>query len=219
MNTLFAKLSVRVRALKSGAAAFWRGLGWDFPQVRKIRAELIDYPEGTERNRRLIIFFAALFIIDYLAYSYHTDKNIFDIFPSIPSLDSHVSVSVYLPSLDGESIVDEKRMIPRYNSDEKTAKLLFETVVQGRLRANTTAAVPAELFVRKVWIRREGKGTQGLCVFDIEPVRLAPGATVIKNSEALFMRALEKTITENIPTVGGVMILEKGALNASLWEI
>jgi hypothetical protein len=217
MQALLKRITIRAAALREGAAAFMRGAGWDCSPVKRIRAELVDYPAGKERNRRLIIIFAALCIFDYIAYSYHTDKNLFDIFPSIPSLGGQVKASVFFPSLDGAAIVEEKRMIPRFDNEEKTARCLFETVVEGRSYANTAAAVPVEMILRKVWIRRGAKGAASVCVFDIEPVMVAPGARVIRNSETLFREALEKTVKRNIPGVGTVLLLEKGAASR-LWE-
>ncbi|MBN2077660.1 MAG: hypothetical protein JW838_01755 [Spirochaetes bacterium] len=217
MHALLQTIASRVAALKDGTAAFFRGAGWDCSPVKSIREELVDYPEGRERNRRLIIFFAVLFIFDYVAYSYHTDTNLFAIFPSIPSTGSQRTASIYFPSLDGTTIVEEKRTIPCFDDEEKTAQCLFETVVEGRRYANTAAAVPAELLLRKVWIRRGAKGAGGVCVFDIEPVEIASDADVIKNSEALFRQALEKTVKKNMPGMETVLVLEKGAASR-LWE-
>ncbi|HNW29876.1 MAG TPA: GerMN domain-containing protein [Spirochaetota bacterium] len=184
-----------------------------------VRTELIEYPRGRERNRRLILFFAGIFIADYLMYCLHTNKNIADIFPEIPSLTQEKKVSVYLPALDGATIMRETREIPVYDSDEKTAKFLFETVVKGSLYDNTAMAVPAGLFVRKVWIDSRGAGNGRVCVIDLEPAELRPSATVIKNSERLFRRAVEKTITENIPAIKTVLVLEKGVPGTALWEL
>lgn len=217
MQALLKRITTLAAALREGAAAFMRGAGWDCSPVRRIRAELVDYPKGKERNRRLIVFFAALCVFDYMAYSYHTDKNLFDIFPPIPSLGSQMRAPVFFPSLDGSTIVQEMRMIPRFEEEENTARCLFETVVEGRRFANTAAAVPVEMILRNVWIRRGPKGAPSVCVFDIEPVMVAPGAEVIKNSEALFRQALEKTVRRNIPGVERVLVLEKG-VESRLWE-
>ncbi|HOT45288.1 MAG TPA: hypothetical protein PLM53_10080 [Spirochaetota bacterium] len=183
------------------------------------RTELIDYPRGSERNRRLVLVFAGIFIADYLMYCLHTNKNIGDIFPELPSLSHEKKVSVYLPALDGATIMRETREIPLYDSDEKTAKLLFETVVKGSLYDNTAMAVPAGLFVRKVWIQGRGSGNGRVCIIDLEPAELRLSATVIKNSERLFRRAVEKTITENIPSIKTVLVLEKGVPGTALWEL
>jgi hypothetical protein len=185
----------------------------------RIRSELIDLPDGKERNRRLILLFAFIFLFDYLMYCLHTDKNIVDIFPEIPSLDHYRQVPVYVPSLDGISLIQEKRSIPVYDNDEKTAKALFEFVVKGSLFENTSMAVPVNLFVRKIWIYKRGKGSGKVCVFDFEPAELRSNITVIQNSEKLFKLALEKTITKNIPSVKAVILLEKGVPGTSLWEL
>ncbi|OHD65634.1 MAG: hypothetical protein A2176_13400 [Spirochaetes bacterium RBG_13_51_14] len=187
--------------------------------IGTIRAELIDYPDKRERNRRLVILFAFLFLSDYLMYCLHTDKNIFDIFPPLPSLDREKRVSVYLPGLDGASIIRERRLIPVYDRDEKTAMLLFELVVKGSLFENTSLTVPADLFVRKVWIHGPGEGKSKVCVFDLEPAELRPNIGVIKNSERLFKKALEKTVSANIPAVKTVLLLEKGIPGTAIWEL
>lgn len=184
-----------------------------------VRTELLDYPGGRERNRRLILIFAVIFIADYLMFCLHTNKNVADIFPEIPSLAREKKVSVYLPALDGATIMRETRDMPVYDSDEKSAKLLFETVVKGSVYDNTAMAVPADLFVRKVWIHGRGSGNGRVCVIDLEPAELRPNATVIKNSEGLFRRAVEQTITENIPSVKTVLMLEKGVPGTALWEL
>ena len=187
--------------------------------VSFVRTELIEYPAGKERNRRLILLFAGIFFADYLMYCLHTNHNIVDIFPELPSLAQEKNVSVYLPALDGSTIFREKRAIPVYNSDEKTAKLLFEIVAKGSLYDNTAMAVPANLFVRKVWIHGPAGGNGRVCVIDVEPAELRSGAAVIKNSESLFKRALEKTITGNIPSIKTVIVLEKGVPGTALWEL
>jgi hypothetical protein len=185
----------------------------------RIQSELIDFPVRKEKTRRLILLFAFLFLFDYLMYCLHTDKNIVDIFPEIPFLDHDRQVSVYVPSLDGISLISEKRSIPVYDSDEKTAKALFEFVVKGSLFENTSMAVPVDLFVRKIWIYKRGNGNGKVCVFDFEPAELRANITVIKNSENLFKLALEKTITKNIPSVKTVLMLEKGVPGTALWEL
>ncbi|MBN2158864.1 MAG: hypothetical protein JW807_05670 [Spirochaetes bacterium] len=185
----------------------------------KVRTELIEYPEKKERNRRVILLVGFIFLFDYLAYSLHTDKNIFDIFPTIPSLADEVTASVYLPGLDGETIITEKRSIPDYESDEKKARFLFEIVVKGQLYENTSMAVPADLFVRKVWIEGRGQGRTKTCIIDLEPVEVQANVPVIKNSERLFKQALEKTIIENISAVKNVVVLEKGIPDVALWEL
>lgn len=185
----------------------------------RIRAEFIDFPNGKERTRRLILLFASIFLLDYLMYCLHTDKNIADIFPEIPSLDHQKQVTIYIPGLDGETVTHERRSIPEYDNDERTAQILFEMVAQGSRYDNTSRAVPVDLFVRKVWIYGKGGKAAKVCVFDVEPAELRPDMGPIKNSERLFKSALEKTIKQNIPSIKTVMVLEKGVPGVPLWEL
>jgi hypothetical protein len=184
-----------------------------------VKTEIVAYPGGKERTRRLIILFASLFILDYLMYCLHTDKNVADIFPDIPSLDRVRQVSIYIPGLDGATITREHRSIPVYGNDERTARILFEMVARGSHYDNTALAVPVDLFVRKVWIYGTNGGKNRVCVLDCEPAELRPDVIPIKNSERLFRNAVEKTIKENIPSITSVMVLEKGVPGAPLWEL
>jgi hypothetical protein len=223
MKIKFTRATVKEKAvaLKQKAASLYN------EQVKarviritdRVKAELIEYPNGKERTRRLIILFASLFILDYLMYCLHTDKNVADIFPEIPALDHQKQVSIYIPGLDGATIMNERRSIPVYDSDERTARILFEMVAQGSRYDNTSLAVPVDLFVRQVWIYGKGGNAAKVCVFDIEPAELRPDVGPIINSERLFKSALEKTIKENIPSIKTVMILEKGVPGAPLWEL
>ena len=140
-----------------------------------VRTEIIDYPNGKERTRRLILLFASLFILDYLMYCLHTDKNVADIFPEIPSLDHEKQVSIYIPGLDGATITHEPRSIPVYDNDEKTARILFEMVAQGSRFDNTSLAVPVDLFVRKVWIYGKGGNAAKVCVIRCRADRAQAG--------------------------------------------
>lgn len=184
-----------------------------------VRAGIVDYPDKRERTRRVILLFAFLFFFDYLMYCLHTDKNVVDIFPEITPLEQGKKVNVYLPDLDGVSILTERRWIPAYDSDEKTARALFEIVVKGSIFDNTSMAVPGGLFLRKVWIHGKPKGKDRACIFDLEPVELGVKAAVVQNSEALFRRALEKTVRENLPSIQSVVLLEKGVPGTPLWEL
>lgn len=187
--------------------------------VSLVRTEIVDYPDRKERTRRIILMFAFLFFLDYLMYCLHTDKNIVDIFPEITPLEQGKTVRVYLPDLDGVTIIAERRSIPKYDSDEKTARVLFEMVVKGSVFDNTSMAAPSGLLLRKVWIYGKPAGKSRTCIFDLEPVELGAKTPVVKNSEALFKQALEKTVTENIPSVKTVMLLEKGVPGTPIWEL
>ncbi len=220
-NKLKQDMKQRALIFKKQAHAFYE------VQIKKraraamsmVRAEFIEYPDTKERNRRLILLFTGIFIADYLMYCLHTNKNIVEIFPEIPSLAQEKKVPVYLPALDGVTIIRETRAIPVYDSEEKTVKLLFELVVKGSIFDNTSMAVPAGIFVRKVWIHGSGTGNRTVCIIDLEPAELRPSAVVIKNSERLFLQAVEKTITVNIPSIKSVQVLEKGVPGTALWEL
>jgi hypothetical protein len=187
--------------------------------VGKIRYELFEQPDIKERNRKIILAIALIFFLDYLMYCLHTNSPIFGIFPTLPTLDEKKEVSVYLPSLDGVTILREKRSIPVYESDERTAKELFDIVVKGSRFENTALAVPTELFVTKVWLHRGDAGKNSICIFDLEPVELIENNQAKPNSESLFKKALAKTIRKNIPGVTEIIILEKGVPAARLWEL
>ena len=51
-----------------------------------------------EKNRIILLALSSLFVLDYMMFSYHIDKNIFDIFPSIPVLENKKTVNIYIPS-------------------------------------------------------------------------------------------------------------------------
>ncbi len=187
--------------------------------VAKVKYELFDQPDIKERNRKIILAMALIFFLDYLMYCLHTNSPIFGIFPTLPTLDEKREITVYLPSLDGVTILREKRSVPVYENDEKTAKELFNIVVNGSQYENTSLVVPTELFVTKVWIHGRKKGGKDICVFDLEPIELIENNRVIPNSESLFKEALAKTIKSNISSVKEIIILEKGAPAAQLWEL
>jgi len=176
--------------------------------------------DRVERKRILILFFTSIFLLDYLMLCYHIDKNIFDIFPSIPQLDIRKEITVYLPSLDGKTLMPEKRLIPGFESDKRFAEYLCTTVKKGSRYENTALVVPVDIFVTEIWLYHESPD-EVHCVFDIEPATLTTGKSIkiIPGSEALFREALEKTVTENIPAIKKVTVLEKGIPAKRLWEL
>jgi hypothetical protein len=184
----------------------------------KARYELFEQPDIKKRNRSIVLVFTVIFFLDYLMYCLHTNSSVFEIFPTFPTLEQQREIAVYLPALDGSGVFREKRSIPVYDDDEKTAKELFSIVVRGSRYENTSLIVPADLFVKKVWLYG-GKTDKGMtCVFDLEPVELNDNVHVILNSESLFKEALEKTIKINLPSVSNVLLLERGIPVARLWE-
>lgn len=191
-----------------------------YDKTAAVAARVMAQAGSSEREKRrvLILFFAGLFILDYCMFCFHTDKNVFDIFPTFPKLDDRREVTLYLPSPDGKTIFPEKRNIPEFDTDEKLARYLFNAVARGSANENTAMVVPVEFFVRTVWMYGAGEAKK-TCVIDVEPTVLDARAPQIAGSEDLFRQALEKTILKNMSRVGTVMLLEKGIPGARLWEL
>ncbi|MCU0846651.1 MAG: hypothetical protein MUD12_02040 [Spirochaetes bacterium] len=171
-----------------------------------------------ERNRIWILSLSVLFCLDYAMYSYLTDKNIFDIFPSFPKLDDRQEMDIYIPSVDCKTVVKEKREVPVFDSEEKQAAYLFRLVARGSVFENTSMMVPVDLFVKRVWIYRSGAAGKA-CILDIEAGPIPENVPVYANSEVLFRKAIEKTIKTNIPSIKSVYLLDKGVPDRNLWDI
>lgn len=167
------------------------------------------------KRRFFILGFGGLFFLNYLMFCFHADKNVFSIFPEIPKLEEIQSVTLYLPSPDGKTMLKEVRKAGFYGSDEKYAAVLFKMVLRGSRYENTSMAVFASFNVRMIWIDR---GT-GKCIIDVEPTVLNESAVVTKGSEELFKKSLEKTLRENIPVVKELVFLERGVPGKNIWEI
>lgn len=165
-----------------------------------------------DRNRFLILLISLLFIMDYLMFCYHADKNVFNIFPSIPLLDTKSTIKVYLPDVDGKSILREIRRVDVQDEKEEHIKSLFNMVVQGFYFDNTSHLVPVNTFVRKVWVY----GDQ--CVIDVDLSEIKDDVKVVPGSEETFKKALDQTIRENVPSVKSVQILVNGLPGRVLWE-
>ncbi len=165
-----------------------------------------------DRNRFLILLISLLFIMDYLMFCYHADKNVFNIFPSIPLLDTKSTIKVYLPDVDGKSILREIRKVDVQDEKEEHIKSLFNMVVQGFYFDNTSHLVPVNTFVRKVWVY----GDQ--CVIDVDLSEIKDDVKVVPGSEETFKKALDQIIRENVPSVKSVQILVNGLPGRVLWE-
>jgi hypothetical protein len=175
-----------------------------------------------ERNRILIIALSLLFLLDYLMFCFHIEKNIFDLFPSIPLLTERDYITLYLPSLDGKSLLPERREIPEYDSEEQSVRFLFSAVSRGSIYENTSFAVPVNLRVRKVWLFGDTKDAESgpyHCVIDVDADMIQDKTFVIRGSEEQFRKALEKTIIANVPTIKDVTVIEKGIPEKALWEL
>ncbi|HNX23391.1 MAG TPA: GerMN domain-containing protein [Spirochaetota bacterium] len=172
-----------------------------------------------EKNRILILALSALFVLDYMMLSYHIDKNIFDIFPSIPVLEDKKTVNIYIPSEGCKEILAEKREIYSDLEDESLVRRLFDLVADGSYFENTSENVPVNFLIKKIWLVDGESGEGKVCVIDLSPAILEKDMNVVKGSEQMFKESLEKTITENIPGIKKVILLEKGVPFRKLWEI
>jgi len=166
-----------------------------------------------ERNRKLLLFISVVCIVDYLALSYLAEKNIFDVFPSLPVLDTRDEIVVYLPDLQASTMMKENRMITRSDDTHIQVRELVKIVARGSKYENTAILVPVDLLVRKVWIEGE------TCVVDLGLLKIPGNATIIEGSEKAFHDAISKTIKENIDGISRVILLENGIPGKRLWEL
>ncbi|MDH7554863.1 MAG: hypothetical protein QHH74_14540, partial [Spirochaetota bacterium] len=75
--------------------------------------ELVVNPQADTKKRYRMVLLAAsvICIIDYAAISVLTDKNIFDIYPSLPELDTRETIDIFVADLDAKSILKETREV------------------------------------------------------------------------------------------------------------
>ncbi len=173
--------------------------------------------KGKERNRLVILSLSYIFLLDYLMFSFHADKNIFNIFPSIPAIEDRREINVYFPTLDGKNFTIEKRFIPNFNSKERLADFLIGQILKGSNYENTTQTVPIDLFIRKIWIKDDSGN--GECIIDIVPAYPEETLKFIPGSEEVFRGAVIKTLKENISGIENVHFLVRGIPGKKLWEI
>ena len=168
----------------------------------------------SEKNRFLMIALFSLFIFDYLLFCYISARNPLNIFPAIPLMEQKRQVKVYLPDIDAKTILKEIREISVPETEDGYASILIDIVIKGSNIDNTSISVPINLFKRKIWL------TDDLCIVDFDPSLVKDTADrkkIIANSQSLFRETLEKTLTENIPTIKKIILLERGIPNRSLW--
>lgn len=164
------------------------------------------------RNRFLVLALALLFIFDYLIFCFNIEKNPFDIFPDIPVLDDTAIVNIYVPDIDGINILKEKRRISMMDEKKNLVRLLVKKIIIGSNKINTSMMVPVQLRIRDV------KFYHDLCIIDLSSITSKEKVTVIKNSEELFRKAVEKTLIDNFPSVKKVLILRRGIPNLNIWD-
>lgn len=188
------------------------------------RSKVLETIELMKRDRRektriTILLVSAVFVIDYAMFSYHIDKSIFDIFPSIPVIESEDEINIFIPSEGCREIISEKREINRDIDSDILVKKLVALVAEGSYFENTSSNVPAKLLVKNVWITPDENGGGNVCLIDISPVILEREIAIIPGSEQMFRDSLEKTVKENIPGITRVILLEKGVPFRKIWEI
>jgi len=206
---LFERVAKRYRVILRRVRQ-WEVVSKMKEQARLIREKVSA--DEIERNRFLVLVISVIFIFDYLVFCYHTEKNLFDIFPAIPVLDDSREVTVYVPALDGKSILKETRRISVYNR-VGFVRVLFRMVATGSYYENTSAMVPVKIDIRKIWFYDDA------CIIDVMLVSLDKTAKVIPGSENVFRESLERTITENIPSIKRVFLLERGIPFKNIWEM
>jgi hypothetical protein len=175
--------------------------------------------EKKEKIRIAVLTLSSILFLDYVMFSYHVESNIFDIFPSIPVVEDKVEVDIYIPSEEATEIISESREIHNNLEKEVLIKKLFSLVAAGSYYENTALNVPVKYTIKKIWISDTESGDGRICTIDLMPAIIGKDIAVVKNSEALFREALEKTILENVQGIKKVMILEKGVPFRKLWEM
>jgi len=216
---------IKISEIKSKILAVYRDVkSFALNTNLKIRTLIAETKIGMsnstkERNRVILLALSALFVLDYVMLSFHIDKNIFDIFPSLPVLEDKKTVNIYIPSEGCKEILTEKREIYSSLEDESLVQRLFDLVADGSYYENTSENVPVKFLIKKVWLVDEDNGEGRVCVIDLSPATLEKDMSVVKGSESMFKESLEKTITENIPGIKKVILLEKGVPFRKLWEI
>ncbi|MCX7678765.1 MAG: hypothetical protein N2316_06055 [Spirochaetes bacterium] len=160
--------------------------------------------DSRARSRFLVLFISLILLIDYGMFCYLTDKNVFNIFPTIPCLDSRRDIYIYLPDREAKSILKEKRKVLISQEKEVLATMLYHEVVRGSIFDNTAAVVPIKTFVRRAWVYGD------TCVIDIDFEIAKTNISPLEGSFEAFSVALEKTLRENIPGVQKAYLLING---------
>ncbi len=166
--------------------------------------------DRTGRTRFLVLFISLVLIGDYLMFCYHTDKNIFNIFPPIPRLDTRSDISIYVPDKDAKELMKESRTIQVPDRKDVYAGMLYKMVARGSMFDNTSHIVPVKTFVRHVWVGETD------CAIDIDFHAAKDRIESVPGSDIAFQKALEKTIAENIPGISTVRVLLNG-VPRKLW--
>jgi hypothetical protein len=176
------------------------------PYFQRIKSEI------PERNRFLMLSFAALILIDYLLFCFISSKNPINIFPVFPLIEEEKSINIYIPDIDGNTIIKETRKIAASDDNEAYVRTLIDKVIKGSNVENTSIAIPVDIFIRKIWF------FQDTCIIDTVPSLPSDITKLTPGSENAFKTALERTITENIPAIKKIYLLERGIPGRNTWE-
>jgi len=171
----------------------------------------------TTFNRKIIIISFFLLLFNYLLFSVIIERSPFDLFPQKPLLGKKEEITLYLPSLNGKTFFEEKRLMKIPKQNKAWLKVLLEEVIKGSAFENTSQTVPVNLFLKKIWIHKEGE--KNIAVLDFDPFELNQNVDLIKNSGKNFKLALTKTIKKNLPEINDVYLLESGQSSANLWDL
>ncbi len=166
-----------------------------------------------KRNRFGVLIITLMIILDYLMICFQIERNPFAIFPPFPVRDSREEVTVFLPDVDGNTILKETRMVDRSGTDENFIKYLMYIITRGSKYENTRLAVPIDAIVRAVWIENS------ICIIDIRMEALPKDVPIIKGTEANFREAVKKTVMANFEGIQDVILVENGIYNRNMWEL
>lgn len=173
---------------------------------------LANPPEDTKKRYRVIVLVVSLLcIVDYAAISVLTDKNILDIYPSLPALGTRDTIDIFVADLDAKSILKETRNVWLSGDNESRVRQLIKLVAEGSEFENTRAIAPVDIIVRHVWFY------DTTCIIDCELGTIEGNVPYIADSFKAFNKALEQTLSRNIPGITKVVLLEHGIYGKNLW--
>ncbi len=156
------------------------------------------------RTRFLVLLISLMLIADYLMFCFHTDKNIFNIFPALPRLDFQSDIVIHVPDLDAKTILREGRRVLVPEKKENYAALIYKMVVKGSKFENTAHIVPVITYVRNIWVSGDN------CVIDVDYEAGKERIEAVQGSDDAFSLSLEKSIMDNIPGIKKVHLLLNG---------
>lgn len=192
----------------------------DFGKIKEVLKSIIMFQkkeisstEQTNRNRIIVSVVLVLLIINYLMICFHVGRNPFDVLPSWPITDARHEITIYLPHLDGKTIFSEKRLSAKNENLKYFIRELVEFVIKGSIVENTKEAVPIDGNIRKIWLYEDK------CIVDMYLEVNKKNIVYKKGREINFKKALQKTITENVPGVKEVIVLSKGIPGKNIWEV